>query len=126
MTLQLLHSEFSYRRGKFDFLFYQCTMYCCSNVRYRQTERKKSCSCKGAGSYFCPYWLRRGGGNSVMKVNVTAYHVCSTHSQQCRHKLSLIDIVILYTVSSTASQITETNPELLQRRHWLALGSQTL
>jgi hypothetical protein len=24
MTLQLLHSEFSYKRGKFDFLFYQC------------------------------------------------------------------------------------------------------
>jgi hypothetical protein len=23
MTLQLLHSEFPYRRGKFDFLFYQ-------------------------------------------------------------------------------------------------------
>jgi hypothetical protein len=24
MTLQLLHSEFPYIRGKFDFLFYQC------------------------------------------------------------------------------------------------------
>jgi hypothetical protein len=24
MTLQLLHSEFTYIRGKFDFLFYQC------------------------------------------------------------------------------------------------------
>ncbi len=26
MILQLLHSEFSYIRGKFDFLFYQCTV----------------------------------------------------------------------------------------------------
>ncbi len=26
MTLQLLHSEFPYIWGKFDFLFYQCTM----------------------------------------------------------------------------------------------------
>jgi hypothetical protein len=25
MTLQLLHSEFPYIRGKFDFLSYQCT-----------------------------------------------------------------------------------------------------
>jgi hypothetical protein len=25
MTLQLLHSEFPFKRGKFDFLFYQCT-----------------------------------------------------------------------------------------------------
>jgi hypothetical protein len=25
MTLQLLHSKFSYIRGKFDFLFYQCS-----------------------------------------------------------------------------------------------------
>jgi hypothetical protein len=25
MTLELLHSEFPYIRGKFDFLFYQCT-----------------------------------------------------------------------------------------------------
>jgi hypothetical protein len=25
MTLQLLHSEFPYIWGKFDFLFYQCT-----------------------------------------------------------------------------------------------------
>jgi hypothetical protein len=25
MTLQLLHSEFPYKLGKFDFLFYQCT-----------------------------------------------------------------------------------------------------
>jgi hypothetical protein len=24
MTLQLLHSEFPYRRGKFYFIFYQC------------------------------------------------------------------------------------------------------
>jgi hypothetical protein len=27
MTLNLLHSEFPYIRGKFDFLFYQCTVY---------------------------------------------------------------------------------------------------
>jgi hypothetical protein len=27
MTLQLLHSEFPYIRGKFDFLFYQCTTF---------------------------------------------------------------------------------------------------
>jgi hypothetical protein len=27
MTLQLLHSEFPYILGKFDFLFYQCTVY---------------------------------------------------------------------------------------------------
>jgi hypothetical protein len=26
MTLQLLHSEFPYIRGKFDFLFYQCSL----------------------------------------------------------------------------------------------------
>jgi hypothetical protein len=25
MTLQLLHSEFPYIEGKFDFLFYQCS-----------------------------------------------------------------------------------------------------
>ncbi len=28
MTLQLLHSEFPYIWGKFDYLFYQCTMLC--------------------------------------------------------------------------------------------------
>ncbi len=28
MTLQLLHSEFTYTWGKFDFLFYQCTDIC--------------------------------------------------------------------------------------------------
>jgi hypothetical protein len=27
MTLQLLHSEFTYIYGKFYFIFYQCTIY---------------------------------------------------------------------------------------------------
>jgi hypothetical protein len=35
MTLQLLHSEFPYVWGKFDFLFYQCSF-------QRESKKKKN------------------------------------------------------------------------------------
>ncbi len=37
-TLQLLHSEFPYIRGKFDFLFYQCTYSACKLKLQRYWE----------------------------------------------------------------------------------------
>jgi hypothetical protein len=39
MTLQLLHSEFPYIRGKFDFLFYQCILR--ESFKVCQQQRKQ-------------------------------------------------------------------------------------
>ena len=68
MTLQLLHSEFPYIRGKFDFLFYQCIVRCelrsyipgvsalgvaapiadtCCGRRWRRSLRQLACSAPG-------------------------------------------------------------------------------
>ncbi len=39
MTLQLLHSEFPYIWGKFDFLFYQCSSYYFASKKTSQLKR---------------------------------------------------------------------------------------
>ncbi len=47
MTLQLLHSELPYIWGKFDFLFYQCTIYTIIRCKYFdnwRVYRRVSCS----------------------------------------------------------------------------------
>ncbi len=45
MTLQLLHSEFPYIWGKFDFLFYQCGQLYCISAFFYLYERDRRADC---------------------------------------------------------------------------------
>jgi hypothetical protein len=70
MTLQLLHSEFPYILGKFDFLFYQCSIHQTYRIINNNSHTGNSIKMLGSFGKFLGWG---GGGGVCMTVRDTFF-----------------------------------------------------